>query len=126
MYSILVSHIILIRECTDNNSMMIVGHAPYVSKESSTLVTFQKESFSDPPPSPGMEDALEYNCGFTTNSTAQFEINYSTKMYSGGINATVAEGIEAGVEVVDDGVGTVTVTCTGEGKENVVLVICPK
>ncbi|GAA5821901.1 hypothetical protein JCM10212_002452 [Sporobolomyces blumeae] len=103
------------------------GYAPFVRLSADDLsLTFQTESFSDPPATPDGPHAREYRCTLTTGSKTgeSFEIEYDVKrMYSeGGVKVDV-EG--EGVEVEDDGKGTVKVTTKEEG-QNVTIVISPK
>ncbi|GAA5926321.1 hypothetical protein JCM3775_000985 [Rhodotorula graminis] len=95
------------------------GHAPYVHhdpKHEPTTI-FQNEALDT--------DKRVYRCGVTTGSCVGevFEIRYDTKrMHQGGVEAAV-EG--AGLELSDDGKGTVRVQVTAAG-ENATVVLSPR
>ncbi|GAA5908739.1 hypothetical protein JCM8208_006774 [Rhodotorula glutinis] len=103
------------------------GHAPYVripQGAAEPAITFQTESFSDPPALPSLNThPREYRCIFTTTDKAgeSFEIVYDRRrMYADGVRVEV-EG-EEGAEIKDDDKGVLTVKTKASGVDVTVIV----
>ncbi|KAM0745897.1 Bet v1-like protein [Meredithblackwellia eburnea MCA 4105] len=102
-----------------------VGHPPYakfVEGQTDTEAIFQTTDISP-------DKDLEYFFTFTSRPGAQFNLVYDAqKMYARGIDLSVRgrDTIDVtGVEVVDDGNGTVHVNCFGPVPETVTIVMRP-